>query len=317
MRSEHDDPIIADHIRVNDLHPSARNELKTLQPEVQERVALHLAMAAELIEDDPELAHQHAISASRRAGRIPVTRETLAMTAYRTGDFALAIRELRTFRRLSGRDTHLAIMVDSERGLGRPEKAIETGLEVDVSTLETADRVHLAIAMSGARLDLGQTQQALFELEIPELDPKKGFSWSPELFGAYATVLEDLGRDEEAKTWFAYADRAEAALEEHFGGMDEIEVLEITEYDDLYDADEAEPAADEAADEGAVVEDVEAGDAPAEVSTETVDSDSDGVDEEADADADEYLDAYVEAEAETGIAEDADNAAAAEQGEKE
>lgn len=250
-----------------------------------------------------------------------MTRETLAMTAYRTGDFALAIRELRTFRRLSGRDTHLAIMVDSERGLGRPEKAIETGLEVDVSTLETADRVHLAIAMSGARLDLGQTQQALFELEIPELDPKKGFSWSPELFGAYATVLEDLGRDEEAKTWFAYADRAEAALEEHFGGMDEIEVLEITEYDDLYDADEAEPAADEAADEGDVVEDVEAGDAPAEVGTETVDSDSDGVDEEADeeadADADEYLDAYVEADAETEIAEDADNAAAAEQGEKE
>lgn len=232
VRSEHDDPIIAEHIQPSDLHPSARNELKTLQVEVQERVSLHLAMVALLIDDDPELAHQHAISASRRAGRIPVVRETLAMTAYRTGDYALAIRELRTFRRLSGRDSHIAIMVDSERGLGRPEKAIETGLEVDRSKLETVDRVHLAIAMSGARLDLGQTQQALFELEIPELDSSQAFSWSPDLFGAYAAVLEDLGRVEESAQWFAHADRAAAALEDHFGGLDELEVVEI--YEDAY-----------------------------------------------------------------------------------
>ncbi|KAF5291230.1 hypothetical protein FQR65_LT20488 [Abscondita terminalis] len=231
VRSEHDDPIIPDHIEPKHLNPSARNELKTLQAEIQERVSRHLAMVAMLIDDDPELAHQHAISASRRAGRIPVVRETLAMTAYRTGDFALAIRELRTFRRLSGKDTHAAIMVDSERGLGRPQKAIETGLEVNRARLETVDRVRLAIAMSGARLDLGQTQQALFELEIPELDPNTAFVWSPELFGAYATVLEDLGRDQEAAVWFQHADRATQALEEHFGGLDELEVLEIYEHE--------------------------------------------------------------------------------------
>lgn len=240
VRSEHDDPIIADHIEPKDLHPSARNELKTLQVEVQERVARHLAMVALLIDEDPELAHQHAISASRRAGRIPVARETLAMTAYRTGDYALAIREIRTFRRLSGRDTHIAIMVDSERGLGRPEKAIETGLEVDKSKLDTVDRVQLAIAMSGARLDLGQTQQALFELEIPELNPSKAFSWSPELFAAYATVLEDLGRDAEAQEWFGHADRASAALEDHFGGQDELEVIEIHESEYLHPEGNAE-----------------------------------------------------------------------------
>ena len=246
VRSEHDDPVIADRVDARDLHPSARNELKTLQAEVQERVAKHLAMVALLIDEDPELAHQHAISASRRAGRIPVVRETLAMTAYRTGDYALAIRELRTFRRLSGRDTHLAIMVDSERGLGRPERAIETGLEVDRSTLDTEGRVHLAIAMSGARLDLGQTQQALFELEIPELDPEKAFSWSPELFGAYATVLEDLGRDAEAAEWFDRADRAEAALEEAFGVDDELEVIEIHEHEGLDEEDSGEPTGGDA-----------------------------------------------------------------------
>ena len=222
------------------------------------------------------------------------------MTAYRTGDFALAIRELRTFRRLSGRDTHLAIMVDSERGLGRPEKAIETGLEVDPSTLETADRVHLAIAMSGARLDLGQTQQALFELEIPELDPKKGFSWSPELFGAYATVLEDLGREEEAKKWFAYADRAEAALEEHFGGMDEIEVIEITEYEDLHEdeLDAVDPVDETQVDEAQVEDDQHDENATAGAEASEGDGSDPSDDAAASDDADAYLDAYVETEAE-------------------
>ncbi len=232
MRSEHIDPEIPEDVRFKDLHPSARNELKTLQEAVQEKVGRHLAMVANLIDSDPELAHQHAISASRRAGRIPVARETLAVTAYRTGDFALALRELRTYRRLSGSQGHIALMVDCERGLGRPEKAIETGLEANAAELDTEQRVLLAIAMSGARLDLGQTQQALFELEIPELNPTRAFSWSPDLFTAYANVLEDLGRDAEAAQWRARAEQADEALVAFYGSNDQIEVVEIWEQPD-------------------------------------------------------------------------------------
>ncbi|MFT4231666.1 MAG: hypothetical protein QM606_02665 [Leucobacter sp.] len=255
MRAEHEDPVIPDDVQAKDLHPAARNELKTLQVDLQDRVARHLAMVAMLIDDDLELAHQHALSASRRAGRIPVTRETLAITAYRLGDFALALRELRTYRRLSGLDAHAALMVDCERGLGRPEKAIETGLEVDAKQLDTEQRVHLAIAMSGARLDLGQTQQALFELEIPELNPKKAFSWSPELFAAYAAVLEDLGRETEARTWQEHADRAAAALQDHLGALDELEVVEIFESrDEIAEEAPAEQGAQAPADPAQVSE---------------------------------------------------------------
>ncbi len=230
VRSEHDDPFIPEDVTPNDLHPGARNELKTLQPETAERVAQHLAMVGMLIGDDPQLAHQHAISASRRAGRIPVARETLAVTAYHIGDYALALRELRTFRRLTGSQGHLALMVECERALGRPERGIETGLAAELGELKTEQRVQLAIAMSGARLDLGQTQQALFELEIPELDPSKAFSWSPELFAAYANVLEDLGRDAESAKWRERALLAESALSEHLGGHDQIEVIEVYEH---------------------------------------------------------------------------------------
>ena len=62
-------------------------------------VARHLAMAARVIDTDPALAHEHAQAAVKRAGRIAVVRETAAITAYATGDFALALRELRTYRR--------------------------------------------------------------------------------------------------------------------------------------------------------------------------------------------------------------------------
>ncbi len=230
MRSEHDDPTIPDDVTPFDLHPGARNELKTLQPETAERVALHLAMVGMLIDDDPQLAHQHAISASRRAGRIPVARETLAVTAYHIGDYALALRELRTFRRLTGSQGHLALMVECERALGRPERGIETGLAADLKDLSAEQRVQLAIAMSGARLDLGQTQQALFELEIPELDPSRAFSWSPELFAAYASVLEDLGREKDSTKWRERALLAESAISEHLGGHDQIEVVEVYEH---------------------------------------------------------------------------------------
>jgi len=239
------------------LHPGARNELKTLSSETAERVARHLAMVAGLIENDPELAHQHAISATRRAGRIPVARETLAVTAYHLGDYALALRELRTFRRLTGSQGHLALMIECERALGRPERGIETGLAAEKDALSAEQRVQLAIAMSGARLDLGQTQQALFELEIPELDPSKAFSWSPELFAAYAAVLEDLGRDAESAKWQKRALLAENAINERLGTHDELEVFEVYEHEPRDD--------DEAADDDEMSEHLEDASAPAEV----------------------------------------------------
>lgn len=217
-------PEIPDEVTPRDLHPSARNELKTLSKENADEVARHLAMAARLIDEDPALAHEHALAASRRAGRIAVVRETVAITAYAIGDFALALRELRTYRRISGRDDQIALLVDSERGVGRPDRALEAGRAVERATLPVASRVALAIAMSGARLDRGELELALGELEIPELDPNRAFEWSPALFAARAAVLEDLGRADEAAFWTERADAASAALARTTAEHDEIVV---------------------------------------------------------------------------------------------
>ncbi|MBO9579051.1 MAG: hypothetical protein J7480_09835 [Microbacteriaceae bacterium] len=249
VRPRLDDPAIPEEVRESDLPRDVRNELKTLTSENQEYVAKHLVMAARLIDEDPAKAHQHALVAARRGGRIGVVRETLAITAYRTGDYALALRELRTYRRLTGKDDQLPLMVDSERGLGRAEKALELGRSVPRGTLPVAVQVELAIAMSGARLDLGQTEQALAELEIPQLDPDVAYSYSPALFGAYGTVLEELGREAEAAEWFRRADVASAALGEE-GGDDE-DVLEVLDHEEVYDADaDGDPVAPADATEG-------------------------------------------------------------------
>ncbi|WP_438353251.1 hypothetical protein [Microbacterium sp. CJ88] len=265
MRAHHDDPIVPDEITPDDLPRSARNELKTLSKENAEWVARHLAMASQLVDDDPALAHAHAVSASRRAGRIAIVRETLAITAYTTGDYALALRELRTYRRISGRDDQIALMVDSERGVGRPDRALEVGRSVDRSGLDVPVRVGLAIAMSGARLDLGETERALTELDIPELDPDRAFEWSPALFAARAAVLEELGRDEEAVQWRRRAEVAEDAL-----GI----------------------AADEAADEFVIVEEVLEEEIQDEVDDASDDREADQADGEPEADqADDVPDA--------------------------
>jgi hypothetical protein len=264
VRPRHEDPEIPEDVQPGDLDRIARNELKTLSKDNAEGVAQHLVMAARLIEEDPELAHRHATSAARRAGRIAVVRESLAITAYAVGDYALALRELRTYRRISGKNDQLALMVDSERGQGRPDKALELGRSVPKETLPAAEQVALAIAMSGARLDLGQTEAALDELSIAQLNRDVAYSYSADLFHAYAEVLEELGRSDEADAWRQRAETAEAAFADPDEGWDDMvevveEELELEDQADEGQADEGQADEDHAgedpADEGQADED--------------------------------------------------------------
>lgn len=227
----HDDPAVDEDALPGELDRAAWRELKALTKENAEWVAGHLVMASRVVDDDPQRAHQHALAAARRAGRIPVARETVGITAYLLGDFALALRELRTYRRLSGSNDQLPLMVDCERGLGRPDRALELASEVPRSSLDVAVQVELAIARSGARLDMGAPDLARAELEIPQLNPDVAYSFSPALFDSYAVVLSELGLDDEAAVWGDHANRAAQALAEASGedDPDSMTVVEIPE----------------------------------------------------------------------------------------
>ncbi len=225
----HNDPAVDADALPAELDRAAWRELKALTKENAEWVAGHLVMASRVVDEDPERAHQHALAAARRAGRIPVVRETVGITAYLTGDFALALRELRTYRRLSGSNDQLPLMVDCERGLGRPDRALELAGDVVRATLPVPVQVELAIARSGARLDMNQPQLALAELEIPQLTPDTAYSFSPALFDSYAVVLAELGRDDEAELWGERANRAALALAQASAPDDEEDSVVVVE----------------------------------------------------------------------------------------
>ena len=221
-------PMIPPEITAEDLDMSVRVQLKTLSEENAEWVARHLAMTSLLIDSDPQLAHLHAQAALNRAGRLAIVHETVGITAYSTGDFALALRELLTHRRLTGSNEQIPLIVDCERGMGRPKRGLDAARDVDRKSLSKGVRINLAIALSGARLDLEQPELALEELEIAELSPKGIIPQSIDLFRAYAECLAELGRDNQK--WNELANRAEKALaeqeDEQFELIEEIEIPE-------------------------------------------------------------------------------------------
>jgi hypothetical protein len=141
---------------IDDFDKPTQKALLSLGERYGEQVARHLSAAGRLMESDPELAYRHARTAADRAGRIDIVREAAGIAAYLTGRYAEAGRELRAYRRLAGVEEHLPILADIERGLGRPEKAIELAHSEEGRRLRGAEAVELTIVVAGARGDLGE-----------------------------------------------------------------------------------------------------------------------------------------------------------------
>ncbi|WP_225994142.1 hypothetical protein [Actinomadura rudentiformis] len=199
-------------------------------------MARHLVMAGRLAEEDPEAAYKHAREARRLASRVGLVREAAGLAAYRAGEWAEALAELRAARRLStGDDAYLPVMADCERGLGRPERALDLIKSPEAKKLDQAGRIELRIVESGARRDLGQADAAVVTLQVPELKDRRLRPWSARLFYAYADALADAGRMEDASDWFARAAAADRDDE-----TDAAERYAEIEGLDIFDTEEAE-----------------------------------------------------------------------------
>ncbi|WP_237212221.1 tetratricopeptide repeat protein [Rothia nasimurium] len=210
--------------------------LRQLEAQNADTVAKHLVMVGRYLDIDPDFALEHAVAASKRAGRIGVVREVVGIAAYAAEDFELALRELRTHRRISGSNEHLALLVDCERALGRIEKALTLAEEAKNEEVPAAVRSEVAIVVSGIYSDQGELKKALKALEIPELNPKRGFDYSPRLFNTYAELLEQDGRAKEAARWARLALMTEAALGQ--GDFVEPEIFDIFTEQDLLEPEE-------------------------------------------------------------------------------
>lgn len=199
------DPDLPSDIDITDLDPSVLQDLSSLSKENSEAVAKHLIMAATWLDDDPQLSLRHARAAKDRAGRVSVAREMNGIAAYRAGEWKEALAELRAARRISGGPGLMAVMADCERGLGRPEKAVELWRSEDAKELAPEDAIELAIVAAGARLDMGQAESAVVTIQRAQpTKDAKGVS-ACRLAYAYANALLEAGRKDEAREWFEHA----------------------------------------------------------------------------------------------------------------
>ncbi len=200
------DPSLPDEFTADQLDKGVGHELRTLPEGLAEIVARHLVAAdLALLDDDVPLARRHVAAAKRRAGRVAAVREAAGITAYLAGDYAEAISELRTVRRMTGSDEFVPMLADCERGLGRPQKALELIKEVDARKLDAQTRVELLLVAAGARANLGQLKAALVVLQVPELRKLPPGGSRARIQYAYADLLERVGRFEEAHDWMRQA----------------------------------------------------------------------------------------------------------------
>nr|WP_228544719.1 Replicase polyprotein 1ab [Micromonospora sp. S-DT3-3-22] len=164
-----------------------------------------MVATGQLIDEDPAEALAHAMAARRLAARISAVREAVGLAAYHAGEWQTAIAELRTYHRMTGLQSHLAVLADCERALGRPERAIDLFRGADSDKLDKAVAVELLIVAAGARGDLGQKDAAVAMLQVPELTTDVAEPWTARLRYAYADALLAVDRREEAREWFSRA----------------------------------------------------------------------------------------------------------------
>jgi tetratricopeptide (TPR) repeat protein len=198
---------------------------------------------------------------------VGVVREACGFAAYHAGEWADALAELRAARRLPGREgAYLPVMADCERGLGRPERALDLAKSPEAKRLGAEERVELRIVESGARRDLSQYAAAVVTLQIPELKDRRLRPWSVRLLYAYADALADAGREDEARDWFAKAAAADrdgdTDAAERLADLEGLEIIDTEDgesEDDLMAAvSEVEPAVRDSGEDPATADEGEA-----------------------------------------------------------
>ena len=195
-------------------------------------------VAAELA-SDVEQAYRYAQAAKKLAARVGVVREVSGVMAYKSGRWAEALTELQAGRRMTGRNDYLPLMADSERGLGRLDRALDLVHSAEAKRLQRASQIELRIVESGIRRDQGLADAAVLALEVPELTDGKQRPWSARLFYAYGEALIAAARPEAAREAFSRAVVAdEDEQTDALARLDELDGITVQDLEDDEDDDD-------------------------------------------------------------------------------
>ncbi|MCL9759623.1 hypothetical protein [Frankia sp. AiPa1] len=251
-------PPLPEEARADLLDPDVRRSLRGLPANLADTIARHLVATALLLDDDPVAALNHARAAADRVPRLAAVREAVGIAAYHAGEYSTALLELRAARRIDGSAHNLPLMADSERGLGRADRAVAYLRDPQVEQLDPAAHAELLIVVSGARRDLGQPDAAVVLLRDHATAKGTPPPWAPRLWYAYAEALLAAGRDAEAARWFTSTaaiddDETDAAARAYLittgvpmpeaDGMPEVDETEVVETEAV-EAEVVEPRSD-------------------------------------------------------------------------
>ncbi|MGA5508504.1 hypothetical protein [Streptomyces umbrinus] len=279
---------IPDDVTGEEIDKDVKQELQSLPKGLAEDVSRNLVMVARLIDEDPEGAYGYSRVALRLASRVAAVREAAGFAAYASQKYSEALAEFRAARRMTGNVDLWPVMADCERGLGRPEKALDMAGAPEVQKLDKAGQVEMRLVAAGARRDMDQLDAAIVTLQSPELASNSVQPWTARLRYAYADALLAAGREGEAREWFAKA--VESDKDGSTDASDRLAELDGVEFVDALVEDDGDSDTDSDSDSGGDVEVVnseapEAKSAPEAESEPAEDSiDDDGLDDVDDVD---------------------------------
>ncbi|MFI1971163.1 hypothetical protein BLA24_28930 [Streptomyces cinnamoneus] len=241
---------IPEEVTGDEIDKDVRQELMSLPKTLAEDVARNLVMVAKLLDEEPEQAYEYSRIALRLASRVAAVREAAGFAAYATGKYSEALAEFRAARRMTGSVELWPVMADCERGMGRPERALAMAGEPEVHKLDKAGQVEMRLVAAGARKDMGQAEAAVVTLQSPELASNSIQPWTARLRYAYADALLEVGRESEAREWFAKALEADQGgttnASDRLAELDGVEFTDALEEETEDEAEIAEPKAEDA-----------------------------------------------------------------------
>lgn len=135
--------------------------LRSTPKERREAALAHLARGMQQFADE---RYQAAATELRKAkelsSRAPTIRELLGLAAYRSGQWEEALREVRTYRRITGDLTHTPVELDCLRALGRHDGIVKTWDLIQEGDVRPETQHEARVVYASYLLDQGQPRDA-------------------------------------------------------------------------------------------------------------------------------------------------------------
>lgn len=192
--------------------------IRSTSKEKREPALGHLAKAMQQFADERYPAAAAELrKAKELSPRAPTIRELLGLSAYRAGQWEEGLRELRTFRRITGDLTHTPMELDSLRALGRHDGIATTWKMIQDSQVSPETQHEARVVYASYLLDEGRIRDAWAVIKPGRLVASPSTAEMRRWFVAARVAL--AAGDKEAATKLVDALEAQ---EIDFEGVDEL-----------------------------------------------------------------------------------------------